>query len=153
MDGTYRSSDLLLVWPHSDYKTGDIVVYEIPKGEAAFGPARRAPHHETSEQGHFTTQGDNRPSSDIWRPTVQDVVGKPFLRLPAGGLVLKWLLSPIALALLCAVCVYFAVAGKDAKAEEGSVEEGAVGEGDAGPAGETDAADEDAHEPDTVAPR
>jgi signal peptidase I len=116
MDGTYRSGDLLLAWPHADYNIGDIVIYKIPKGEPASG--LRVVHRVIAKKaGHFTTQGDNRTSPDFWRPTVHDVVGHPFLRIRAGGLALKWLLSPIALALVCGVCVYCAVVGKDDEAE------------------------------------
>ena len=112
MDGTYRSGDLLLAWPHADYDIGEIIVYKIPKGEPASG--LRVVHRVIEKKdGHFTSQGDNRTTPDFWRPTVNDVVGHPFLRIRAGGLALKWLLSPIALALVCGVCVYWAVVGKD----------------------------------------
>jgi signal peptidase len=121
MDGTYRSNDLLLVWPHSDYDVGEIVVYQVPKGEPASG--LRVVHRIVEKKdGHFSTQGDNRPAIDIWRPGVTDVVGRPVLRLPAGGLVLRWLLSPIALALLCAVCVYLAIVNRDSEADETDAE-------------------------------
>src|SRR5471032_1111728 len=77
MDGTYRSGDLLLAWPHADYSVGEIVIYKIPKGEPASG--LRVVHRIIAKKsGHFTTQGDNRTSSDFWRPTVHDVVGHPF---------------------------------------------------------------------------
>jgi signal peptidase I, archaeal type len=112
MDGTYRSGDLLFAWPHTDYDVGEIVIYKIPKGEPASG--LRVVHRVIEKQnGHFTTQGDNRTSADFWRPTVHDVVGHPFLRIRAGGLALKWLLSPIALALVVGVCVYWVVVSKD----------------------------------------
>jgi signal peptidase I len=112
MDGTYRSGDLLMAWPHADYNTGEIVIYKIPKGEPASG--LRVVHRVIEKKaGHFTTQGDNRTSPDFWRPTVHDVVGHPFLRIRAGGLALKWLLSPIALALVVGVCVYWVVVSKD----------------------------------------
>ena len=112
MDGTYRTGDLLLAWPDPDYHVGEIVVYQIPKGEP--GAGFRVVHRIIKkENGHFTTQGDNRDTSDMWHPTVHDVVGHPFLRIRAGGLALKWLLSPIALALVVGVCVYWVVVSKD----------------------------------------
>jgi signal peptidase I len=118
MDGTYRSGDLLLTWPHTDYDVGDIVVYKVPKGEPASG--LRVVHRIIDKHdGQFTSQGDNRDTPDFWRPTVNDAVGQPFLRVRAGGLVMKWLLSPIALALLCAGCVYLTVLGKDKDSDEG----------------------------------
>jgi signal peptidase I len=117
MDGTYRTGDLLLAWPEHDYAVGDVIVYKIPDGEPASG--LRVVHRVTDKQdGHFTTQGDNRDSADFWRPTTHDIVGEPFLRVRAGGLALRWLLSPIALALVCGVCVYWAVIGKNDEAEK-----------------------------------
>jgi signal peptidase len=148
MDGTYRSGDLLFAWPHADYSVGEIVIYKIPKGEPASG--LRVVHRIIEMKGgHFTTQGDNRTSSDFWRPTVHDVVGHPFFRIRAGGLALKWLLSPIALALVVGVCVYWAVVSKDDDEEEGDTPEG---DGDAED-GDSRSRDEDASELATAASR
>jgi signal peptidase len=117
MDGTYRTGDLLLAWPATDYAVGHVIVYKIPKGEPASG--LRVVHRVIEKKaGHFTTQGDNRTSPDFWRPTTHDIVGQPFFRVRAGGLALKWLLSPIALALVCGVCVYWAVVGTEDKGEQ-----------------------------------
>lgn len=145
MDGTYRTGDLLMAWPHADYNTGEIIVYKIPKGEPASG--LRVVHRVIEKKaGHFTTQGDNRTTPDFWRPTVNDVVGHPFFRVRAGGLALKWLLSPLALAVLCGVCVFWFVIGDDDEAEdeEENVEESTDDEESAD--GDAPAADEDALE-------
>jgi signal peptidase len=153
MDGTYRTGDLLMAWPHADYNTGEIIVYKIPKGEPASG--LRVVHRVIEKKaGHFTTQGDNRTTPDFWRPTVHDVVGHPFFRVRAGGLALKWLLSPFALAVVCGVCVFWFVIGDDDEAgndEAGNDEESSDDEGSA----EDDAAavDEDALEPEPVLAR
>jgi signal peptidase len=146
MDGTYRTGDLLMAWPHADYNTGEIIVYKIPKGEPASG--LRVVHRVIEKKaGHFTTQGDNRTTPDFWRPTVNDVVGHPFFRVRAGGLALKWLLSPLALAVLCGVCVFWFVIGDDDEAEDEAenVEESIDDEESAD--GDAPAADEDALEP------
>jgi hypothetical protein len=74
---------------------------------------------------------------------VNDVVGQPFLRIRAGGLALKWLLSPIALAALCGVCVYCFVVGKEDEAEDGLDDED----------DEDEPVDEDAREPEPALPR
>lgn len=145
MDGTYRTGDLLMAWPHADYNTGEIIVYKIPKGEPASG--LRVVHRVIEKKaGHFTTQGDNRTTPDFWRPTVNDVVGHPFFRVRAGGLALKWLLSPLALAVLCGVCVFWFVIGDDDEAEDEAenVEESTDDEESAD--GDAPAADEDALE-------
>ena len=147
MDGTYRSGDLLMAWPHADYNTGEIIVYKIPKGEPASG--LRVVHRVIEKKaGHFTTQGDNRTTPDFWRPTVDDVVGHPFFRVRAGGLALKWLLSPLALAVLCGICVFWFVIGDDDEAEDD--EESSDGEestaGEESAEGDPAATDEDALE-------
>jgi signal peptidase len=148
MDGTYRSGDLLLAWPHDDYNVGEIIVYKIPKGEPASG--LRVVHRVIEKKaGHFTSQGDNRTTPDSWRPTMHDVVGHPFFRVRAGGLALKWLLSPLALAVLCGVCVFWFVIGDDDEAEHD--EESSDGEGSA--EGAAAVVDEDAREPEPVLPR
>ena len=155
MDGTYRSGDLLMAWPHADYNVGEIVVYKVPDGEPASG--LRVVHRIIEKKdGHFTSQGDNRTTPDFWRPTVDNVVGHPFLRIRAGGVALKWLLSPIALALVCGVCVYWAVVGKNDEAEHDEDD----AEDDESAANETEATDdanefvdEDAREPEPALSR
>jgi signal peptidase len=147
MDGTYRTGDLLMAWPHADYNVGEIIVYKIPKGEPASG--LRVVHRVIEKKaGHFTTQGDNRTTPDFWRPTVDDVVGHPFFRVRAGGLALKWLLSPLALAVLCGICVFWFVIGDDDEAEDD--EESSDGEestaGEESAEGDPAATDEDALE-------
>jgi signal peptidase len=112
MDGTYRSGDLLVTWPHDTYRTGDVVVYRVPDHEVGHG--LRVVHRIiASDDGHYTTQGDNRDTADIWHPTVADVEGRPVLRVPAGGVVMRWLLSPLALALTSGLCVYLLIVGTD----------------------------------------
>jgi signal peptidase len=156
MDGTYHTGDLLLAEPRANYNVGDIVVYKIPKGEPASG--LRVVHRIIAKKdGHFTIQGDNRDSPDFWRPTQADIVGKPLYRIRAGGLALKWLLSPIALAMVCGGCVYWAVVGKDDEVGENKDDE--VGEnkddddGEAEPAEGLPPVDEDAREAATVGTR
>jgi signal peptidase len=158
MDGTYRTGDLLMAWQDADYNIGEIVVYKIPKGEPASG--LRVVHRIIEKKdGHFTTQGDNRTTPDFWRPTVKDVVGHPFFRIRAGGLALKWLLSPIALALVCGVCVYWAVVGKDEQADEAddADEDGDAEDAEDAESADSDAGNEavhgDAREPEPVLPR
>lgn len=148
MDGTYRSGDLLLAWPESHNDVGDIIVYKIPKGEPASG--MRVVHRIIEKKdGHFIIQGDNNDSPDFWQPTGSDVVGQPFLRVRAGGLALKWLLSPIALALLCGVCVYWALVSQDDETEDGD----GVDAEDEDRKVDAGSEDEDAHELAAVAPR
>ena len=145
MDGTYRTGALLMAWAHADYNTGEIIVYKIPKGEPASG--LRVVHRVIEKKaGHFTTQGDNRTTPDFWRPTVNDVVGHPFFRVRAGGLALKWLLSPLALAVLCGVCVFWFVIGDDDEAEDEAENDEESTDSEESAEGDAAAADEDALE-------
>jgi signal peptidase I len=110
MDGTYRTGDLLMTWRHSAYDVGDIAVYRIPDAGPAHG--LRVVHRIVGHtDGGFLMRGDNRTSNDIWHPSRHDVVGSPVLRLPGGGLALRWLFNPLALAMLCAGCVFLLVSG------------------------------------------
>lgn len=110
MDGTYRTGDLLMTWRHSAYDVGDIAVYRIPDPGPAHG--LRVVHRIVGHaDGGFLMRGDNRTTNDLWHPTTHDVVGRPMLRLPGGGLALRWLFNPLALALLCAGCVFLLVSG------------------------------------------
>jgi signal peptidase len=113
MDGTYRTGDLLLTWPQHRYGRGDVVVYRVP-GDGA-GAGLRVVHRVVGGDPRtgFTTKGDNREYADIWHPTPADIDGRPFFRVPAGGVVLRLFLNPLALALFCAVCVFLAIAGTD----------------------------------------
>jgi len=116
MDGTYRSGDLLMTWRHRTYEVGDVAVYRIP-GDGA-GHGMRVVHRIVGRSGDgYVLQGDNRTTIDQWNPTDADVVGRPFARVPSGGLALRLLFNPLALALVCGVCVFLLVA-KPAKADE-----------------------------------
>jgi signal peptidase len=116
MDGTYRTGDLLMTWRHSRYDVGDVAVYRVP-GDGA-GHGMRVVHRIVARSGDgYVLQGDNRTTRDQWHPTDADMVGRPFARLAGGGLALRWLVNPLALALLCAVCVFFLVAKPNEPAE------------------------------------
>lgn len=116
MDGTYRTGDLLATWRHSSYDVGDVAVYRVPGNGVGHG--LRVVHRIIGRtDGGFVMQGDNRTTPDQWHPTTHDVVGRPFARVPAGGLILSWALNPLMLAFACGVCVFLLVAnpGRGAK--------------------------------------
>ena len=157
MDGTYRTGDLLLAWPERDYALGDVIVYKIPKGEPASG--LRVVHRVIDKQdGHFTTQGDNRDSPDFWRPTTHDVVGQPFFRVGPAGSPCAGCSAPSHWR-WCAACASTGPssartttprkprtpATTDAESEDSDTEQTATTE--------YEAADEDAREPEPALPR
>jgi signal peptidase len=89
MEPTYYNGDFVVSRKHASYQSGDIVVFRVPKGEVGEG------HHVIhriiggSSTPGFTTQGDNRFSPDLWRPTNEDIVGEVWFRFP--GAVSRWL--------------------------------------------------------------
>lgn len=110
MDGTYHSGDLLLTWKDDGYRVDDVIVYRVPDGEV--GEGLRVVHRiiDGGIRTGFVTQGDSRDTPDLWRPRASDIDGTPFAVLPRGGYLLRWIFSPLALGLLCALCVYRLVA-------------------------------------------
>lgn len=97
---TYHPGDLVLTWRSNDYAVGSPVVYGIPAGEA--GAGLNVVHRIVAERndGTFVTQGDNNDHVDPWEPTVSDVRGQVVLRVPRGGIALRWFGSPVVLAMI-----------------------------------------------------
>jgi signal peptidase I len=112
MDGTYRTGDLLLTWREPTYDVQDVVVYRVPGNGVGHGMhvVHRIIGHA---DGGYLMQGDNKTTPDQWHPTDGNVVGRPFARVAGGGVALRWLFHPLALALLCGVCVFLLVAQPD----------------------------------------
>jgi signal peptidase len=114
MDGTYRTGDLLLTWRQPTYDVRDIVVYRVPGN--GLGHGMHVVHRIVGHaDGGYLMQGDNKTTPDQWLPTDGDVVGRPFARIAGGGVALRWLLNPLALALLCGICVFLLIASPDDK--------------------------------------
>ena len=105
MNPTYHTNDLLLTWKGGDYKPGEVLVYKVPGHDV--GSGLRVVHRlrAVDADGQYTLRGDNNASIDVWHPRSSDVQGKVVRLVPQGGLVLRWLMSPIALALLCGVLI------------------------------------------------
>jgi signal peptidase I len=99
---TYRAGDLIVARQKSSYAIGDIIVYEIPAGEAGAGLAVIHRIVGGSPSAGFVTRGDNNPAPDDWRPTLPDIQGVPWLRIRRGGNVLLSLRAPATLASLAA---------------------------------------------------
>ena len=97
---TYDPGDLVLTWRSNDYGVGTPVVYGIPAGDP--GAGLNVVHRIVSVRpdGTFVTQGDNNGHVDPWEPRASDVRGEVVLRVPRGGIVLRWFGSPLLLALV-----------------------------------------------------
>ena len=98
MDGTYRTGDLVVVKRASTYRVGDIVGFQVPRGEAGAGMVVIHRIVGVAPQGGFVTQGDNNPEIDPWTITDGDVRGRAVVRLPGVGLASSYVRSPIGIA-------------------------------------------------------
>lgn len=113
MEPTYRTGDLLIVYPRRQYRPGQVIVYRVPAGEA--GAGARVVHRIVSvdAEGRFTTRGDNRRSVDAWHPQRGDVDGSPVLHLPLGARFVVVLRQPLPLAAATGLLVFVAIALPD----------------------------------------
>ena len=71
--------------PAGDLGAGLVVIHRIVGGPATDG---------------FLTRGDNNADDDDWRPTAEDVLGTPAVRVPVLGGVLAFFHAPLPLACL-----------------------------------------------------
>ena len=90
MEPTYDLGDIVVARDGRDVGVGDIVVFAVPEGEAK-GMLIIHRIVDTDADGRFITQGDNRDTPDQWHLTDDDVVGTPLVRVPKGGLVVRFL--------------------------------------------------------------
>jgi signal peptidase len=97
---TYHAGDLVIVRREASYSPGEIVAYRVPQGEIGAGVILIHRIVGGSGAQGFTMKGDNNPATDPWHPTYMDVVGKAWIIVSKGGLVLLFLHSPLALASL-----------------------------------------------------
>lgn len=99
MEPTYELRDIVVVRDSEDTRIGDVVVFEIPEGEAE---SMLVIHRvlELDDEGFFITQGDNRTTPDQWQLTEDDIVGKPLAHIPKGGLALGIIQNTWVIALL-----------------------------------------------------
>ena len=107
MEPTLDSGDLVVTRAQSDYAIGDVIVYQIPRGNAGAGVM--VIHRITggSATEGFVTTGDNREYSDPWRPTPADIAGKHWRTIPHVGSGIAWLRSPLMIALGISMGIYF----------------------------------------------
>ena len=91
----FHSGDLGVVRPAADYRVGDVIAYRSDKLHLV------VLHRIIGVKGgRFVTKGDNNDFVDPDHPARADVVGKLAFRVAHGGMILKWLHSPLMAALL-----------------------------------------------------
>jgi signal peptidase I len=102
MNPIYYQGDLVVIAKADSYHVGEIVAYRVPAKHLVI--LHRIIGGNASG---FVMKGDNNQSIDPTHPTASQVVGHAVLHLSHGGLWLKRLTSPAALALIA----FFLVAG------------------------------------------
>jgi signal peptidase I len=106
MQPHFHTGDLAIVRPASNYKVGDVVAYHSTLLHVT------VLHRIIARQGNrYVFKGDNNNFIDPVKPTRTELLGKLWIHLPHGGIVLKSLHTPIVAAVLCALVGLFAVFG------------------------------------------
>jgi signal peptidase I len=99
MEPTFDGGDLVIVRPVDSYRVGDVIAYRVHTDGADDVIVIHRIIGGTTVDG-LIVQGDNNASPDDWHPKQADIVGKAWLQLPHGGLVLSFLHAPLPLASL-----------------------------------------------------
>ena len=106
MEPRFHTGDLAVVRPAAEYRVGDIVAYHSTLLHVV------VLHRIIGRSGaHYIIKGDNNNFVDPTRPVRAQLVGKLWLHVPHGGLVLHWLHTPLGAALLVGVCALLALLG------------------------------------------
>ena len=106
MEPRFHSGDLALVRPSDHYEVGDIVAYHSSLLNETVLHRIVAIHN-----GHYTFKGDNNDFLDPVHPSRGQIVGKLWLHVAHGGVVLNGLHDPVVDAALCALLGLFLVWG------------------------------------------
>lgn len=95
MEPGFHIGDLVVVREASDYQVGDAVAYRNAElGSFVF-------HRIVSAaSGRYTLKGDNNSWLDNYQPTQADVIGRLWLHIPKGGIIVQKMRAPIIMALL-----------------------------------------------------
>ena len=98
MEPNFHIGDLVIAQKQPIYQIGDAVVYQNLELQGFVF------HRIISESaGHFTLQGDNNPWVDTYQPSKEEVVGKLWLHIPRGGMVMQKVRTPWVMALVAAL--------------------------------------------------
>ncbi len=94
MEPGFHTGDLAIMRLATNYQVGDIVAYADAQMNA------NVIHRIIGIEGdRFVLQGDNNSWIDAYRPTRAEIVGKLWLHLVQLGAAVKWVQSPLNLAL------------------------------------------------------
>lgn len=104
MEPTFGNGDLVLARRQSAYRNGDIVAFRVG---GRFNDRTLVIHRIVGGNASdgYITQGDNRDSTDPWRPTNANMLGRATQHVPFAGRIFTTLRSPMGLATLGAAAV------------------------------------------------
>lgn len=106
MEPRFHTGDLAVVRSASQYKVGDIVAYHSSLLHLV------VLHRIVAiSGGHYTFKGDNNNFIDPVKPTRAELLGKLWIHVPRGGVILGAMHSPIVAAIVCALVGAFVMFG------------------------------------------
>jgi signal peptidase len=110
MEPSLHTGDLVVALRAKSYRSGDVVVFRVPPGEAGAGTPVIHRIVGGSGRGYFV-RGDNRRFRDPWRPAASKLEGKSVLTIPRVGYLLVLLRTPILLAGLAGFLAFLLISG------------------------------------------
>lgn len=117
MEPTLHDGDLVLIEgvDIKDVQVGDIVVFYRPGSRSEIVIHRVVAKVEVDGQVALKTQGDNSPTPDTDLVRQQDLLGRMIYRLPGAGNIIRFLRSPVGIAIIAIVYgIYLALVFKRA---------------------------------------
>jgi len=103
----FHSGDLAIVLPAETYSVGDVAAYHSPLLDTT------VLHRIVDRDGTgLVFQGDSNSWLDPERPTADEIIGTPAVRIPNGGKVLDWLHTPTTAATLASGLVLVGASGR-----------------------------------------
>jgi signal peptidase I len=101
MNPVYYEGDLVFIAKADSYHVGQIAAFH------GATPGQRILHRIIGGNGSagFVMKGDNNESIDPLKPTTAEMIGRPVLHVPRGGIWLKPLLGPSGLGMLSFIVI------------------------------------------------
>jgi signal peptidase I len=129
MKPRFHTGDLALVRPVGEYKVGDVVAYHSSVLQIV------VLHRIVAiRSGHYTFKGDNNNFLDPAHPARADLIGRLWVRVPHGGVVLHALHNPVVDAVGCGLLGMFVLTGVgQSRRRRRRERKGAPGPGRVGP--------------------
>jgi signal peptidase I len=98
MEPNYHYGDLVILHQVSHYQVGDVVAYHEP----VLG--KYVLHRIIGKNlDHFILKGDNNSWTDSFEPVSSELVGKLWLSLPGVGEWVRWLRTPLTMAIVVGI--------------------------------------------------